>query len=170
MKWVTLDKKHYFLQDAALARIRRQAELPPGDGDDGEIGRAWHQAGTAYVRAWLESQQREDAAPRSPDLDPRRAEVTGGAAREVAGRILDAWCRLVDGRAFEVTYRGRAVIYVITPRLRINIPTTDLRRLIVEAGSESPTVLVDTEAAVIMLGLETAELSLIGRDGEATMP
>lgn len=170
MKWVTVDKKHYFLQDAALARIRRQADLTQIDEEVKELDEAWQRAGAAYVETWLESERREGTAPGSPDLDPCRAELTGGDAREVAVRILDSWCRLIDGRAYEVTYRSRGVLYIITPRLRMNIPTADVRRVLVEAGSESPTVLVDTEAAVIMLDLETAELSLIGRDGEAAMP
>ena len=168
MKWVAVDKKYYFLQDAAEAQAQAAAEAVLGSGDTGNEERAWalESARAQYVRTWLASHEAEEAESGSAALDPRRVEFTEAEAVEAAGRILDGWCRLLNGRAYEVTYRTPGVIYLITPRLRMSIPARYVSRIVVEAGNESPMVLIDTTVAVMMLGLDAAEISILPGDPE----
>lgn len=172
MKWVTVDRKHYFLQDGLVARLHAQVELEM-EGAAGHSGdpeslreRAWNRAAGAYITAWLDRHGGGGPTADRPELDPRRLELSDERARQAAVRILDAWCRLSEGRAYEVTYRTPGVLYLITPRLRATLPTHQLRRIVVEAGTESPTVLIDMASAVMILGLDTAELSLFPSETE----
>ena len=166
MKWVTVDRKHFFLQDALVARVHTQVELEleraAPDRKDLEAARtgAWDRAASAYVGAWLERHGHEEAEAQREELDPRRLELSGEEARDSAVRILDAWCRLSEGRAYEVTYRTPGVLYLITPSLRVTVPTHEVRRIVVEAGTESPSVMIDMDRAVMILGLDSTELSL----------
>lgn len=174
MKWVTVDKRHYFLPDGLVARIHAQVEheieraaAPPNEAESARA-RAWERAAGAYITSWLGRYGHEDPPAEGPGLDPRHLELSEQAVRASAVRVLDAWCRLCEGRAYEVTYRTPGVLYLITPRLRVTVPTHEVRRIVVEAGTESPTVLVDMDNAVMILGLDTAELSLFHgetRDG-----
>ena len=168
MKWVTVDRKHFFLQDALVARVHTQVEhelerrATETEIEDVEAVRSgtWERAASAYVSGWLRRHGDEEPDAQREELDPRRLELSGSEARDSAVRILDAWCRLSEGRAYEVTYRTPGVLYLITPRLRITVPTHEVRRIVVEAGTESPSLMIDMDRAVMILGLDSTELSL----------